>query len=248
MPTRNAVVDRALAAHGGEERWKRVQRLDLRWTFRGMMFKLRMREKQLRHVGAQIDVRSPLVMLQGYPEAGATSTFRPDRVEIARTGRPIVVVDAPRARFRSPRTLVWWTEHEMLYFAGYVLWNYAQLPFLLLQPGLTFTDAGTTQRNGETWDKVTVRFPDGFATHSPVQTFYFGPDGLLRRHDYWVGIMGRIARGARLIHAYQDVDGLRLASRIQMKLGAFGETSVPWPSLGFVDLDEATVVDAAQGG
>jgi hypothetical protein len=83
-------------------------------------------------------------------------------------------------------------------------------------------------------------------THSPRQTFYFGPDGLLRRHDYCVGILGRLARGARYIHEYKDVDGLKIPSWIEIKLGAWGESCVPWPSLGYVDLDDVALVRVAQ--
>jgi hypothetical protein len=91
---------------------------------------------------------------------------------------------------------------------------------------------------------VAVAFPKGFPTHSPRQTFYFGPDGLLRRHDYYVGILSRLARGARYIHEYKDVDGLKIPSRIEIKLGAWGESYVPWPSLGYVELDDVTLVSA----
>ena len=128
-----------------------------------------------------------------------------------------------------------------------MLWNYAQLPFLLLQPGLTFQDAGTIRQGSETWDGVRVDFPAHLPTHSASQTVFVGPDGLLRRHDYHVAIMGRLARGARLIHGYQQVDGLTLPSRIQIKLRGPGTSSVPWPSLGFVDLDEVTLVEGQTG-
>lgn len=244
MPTGNAIVDRAIAAHGGEDRFRQVGALDLTWTFRGTMFKVRLREGQLRGLRARIHTGEPRVTITGYPRPEASALFTPARVQIDTPGVPVSFLNDPRRAFGSPRTIVWWTDLEMLYFAGYVLWNYAQLPFLLLQPGLEFQGAGTTTRAGEVWDKVEVVFPDGVPTHSPRQTFYFGPDGLLRRHDYCVGVLSRLARGARYIHAYQDVGGLKLASRIEIKLGAWGESQVPWPSLGFVDLDDVTLVPA----
>jgi hypothetical protein len=61
---------------------------------------------------------------------------------------------------------------------------------------------------------------------------------LLRRHDYSVAILSRLAKGARLIHATQRMDGLILPARIEIKLGLWGETYAPWPSLGFVDFDD----------
>jgi hypothetical protein len=240
MPTGNRVVDRALEAHGTEARFSRLAALHTTWTFRGMMFKLRLREASLRRLRATISTREPRVEVSPFPGPEGRGVFLPNRVEVQ--GPRARVLDAPRDAFRSPRSLLWWNDVEMLYFAGYVLWNYAQLPFLLLQPGLTLTDAGSTTLAGERCDKVVVDFPTGFPTHSPRQTFYFSSEhGLLRRHDYWVGIMSRLAKGARYIHAYQQVDGLTLPSRIEMRLGTFGDGYLPLLSLGFVDFDDTSV-------
>jgi len=237
MPTGNDVVDRALEAHGGEARWKALSTLTTQWTFRGMMFKMRMREAQLKNLTASISTREPRVVIHPYPKPGMQAVFTPQHLQVSDEKGVISSREHPRSTFGGLRTVVWWDDLEMLYFAGYVLWNYPQLPFLLLQPGLTLEDAGTSKQGQETWNKVKVTFPSEMPTHSPVQTFYFGPDGLLRRHDYCVAIMSPLARGARYIHSYQDVDGFKLPQRIEMKLGMWGESYAPFPSLGYVDLD-----------
>jgi len=237
MPTGNRVVDQAIEAHGGEARWRALSSLHTTWTFRGMMFKLRLREASLRRLRAKLSTREPRVELEPFPQKGSSAVFTPQRVEIDSTRQ----LDDPRASFRSLRSLLWWNDFEMLYFAGYVLWNYAQLPFLLLQPGLAFTDAGVTTLAGERCEKVVVDFPEAFPTHSPRQTFYFGADGTLRRHDYWVGIMSRFARGARYVHRYHEVDGFKVPARIEMKLGTWGERYLPLLSLGFVDFDDVSL-------
>ena len=56
MRTGNAVVDRALAAHGGEALWRSRTELCTTWTFRGMMFKFRLREG--RRVDELVDHRA----------------------------------------------------------------------------------------------------------------------------------------------------------------------------------------------
>ncbi len=244
MPTGNAIIDRSIQAHGGEERFRRVAELDMTWTFRGLMFKLRRREGQLHDLTARLHTGAPRVEIGDYPAPGARATFTPARVTIERVAGPSSSLDEPRRAFDSLRTLAWWTELEMLYFAGYVLWNYAQLPFLLLQPGITLRDAGTTRVGGETWDKVEVTFPAGFPTHSTRQVLYIGPDGLLRRHDYAVGIMRNVARGARFVDAYQTVDGLTFPSQTTIKLGIRGETYAPWLTLGVVEMRDLVLVEA----
>jgi hypothetical protein len=238
MPTGLEVLDRAIAAHGGEARWKSLQRIDVVWTFRGMMFKMRLRENKLRSLSAHIDTRRPEVEVEPFMKEGTVGRFTPSSVTMEQDGTQPATLEHPREAFNSKRTLFWWKDLEMLYFSGYVLWNYTQLPFLLLQPGIRIENAGTSQQGDEIWDKVSVTFPDNLPTHSPQQTFYFGPDGLLKRHDYHVAIMSKLARGARYIHSYHEVDGFKLPARIEIKLGKSGEKFARWPSLGFVDLDD----------
>jgi hypothetical protein len=237
VPTGNSVVDRAIEAHGGEARWRERSTLKATWTFRGMMFKLRFWESRLRRLQAIISTREPRVEIDPFPRPGSTASFTGAAEAIGANRR-----ENPRASFDSLRSLLWWNEFEMLYFSSYVLWNYSQLPFLLLQPGLVLSDAGTTTGpTGERWDKVAVEFPAALPTHSPRQTFYFGPDGTLRRHDYFVAIMSRFARGARFIHRYHEVDGFKLPARIEMRLGTWGERYLPLLSLGFVDFDDLSL-------
>lgn len=241
MPTGNRTVDQAIEAHGGEARWREVSAIDTSWTFHGTMFKIRLREAQLKDLHARISTTEPRVVVDPFAGRSATGTFTPTRLELVEQDGRMTSLENPRDAFKRPRTIVWWNDLEMLYFAGYVLWNYAQLPFLLLKPGLVIEDAGTTRKQGETWTKVRVTFPATLPTHSPRQTFYFGPDGLLRRHDYHVGILSRLARGARYIHANQVIDGLTLPSRIEIKLGLVGESYAPFPALGWVEFDGTRV-------
>jgi len=57
-----------------------------------------------------------------------------------------------------------------------------------------------------------VIFPDNIASHTRAQVCYFGPDGLLRRHDYAVDVLGG-ATGAHYIDDYRDHDGILMPHR-----------------------------------
>jgi hypothetical protein len=52
-----------------------------------------------------------------------------------------------------------------------------------------------------------VTFPDDIKSHTRQQTFCFGPDGLLRRHDFSIDILGGVPS---MLYAtdYRDVDGI----------------------------------------
>ena len=42
-------------------------------------------------------------------------------------------------------------------------------------------------------ERLKVTFPPNIASHSTVQTFYFGAEGLLKRHDYNTEVSGGMA-------------------------------------------------------
>jgi hypothetical protein len=63
------------------------------------------------------------------------------------------------------------------------------------------------KEKSETWRRLRVRFPANIVTHSTVQTLYFDPRGLLRRHDYDVDIAGG-TQGAHYVDEFVGVSGI----------------------------------------
>ena len=58
-----------------------------------------------------------------------------------------------------------------------------------------------------------MAFPDNVHTHSRRQTFVFGGDGRIVRHDYVADVIGSWARGCHFWEGYERVDGLLIACR-----------------------------------
>src|SRR6266436_4503237 len=100
--------------------------------------------------------------------------------------------DDPRSAFQSQRLETPWDDLHVAYFSSYALWNYLTIPFLYTYPGFVTEELATWQEDGEHWRALKVRFPDYIATHTRNQTSYFGPDGLLRRHQYTVDVLGKV--------------------------------------------------------
>jgi hypothetical protein len=46
------------------------------------------------------------------------------------------------------------------------------------------------EAGGETWRRLKVTFPDDIKSHIRQQISCFGPDGLLRRHDFTFDVLG----------------------------------------------------------
>lgn len=60
---------------------------------------------------------------------------------------------------------------------------------------------------GKTWRRLKITFPDTVKSHTREQISCFGPDGLLRRHDYTVDIP-RGGTGLNYASGYEDIDDI----------------------------------------
>jgi hypothetical protein len=81
------------------------------------------------------------------------------------------------------------------------------MPFLATRPGFVTQEIAPIEADGETWRRLEVTFPDQIKTHTRRQVFCFGPDGLLRRHDFAIDLLGGVP--SQLTAAgYRDVDGI----------------------------------------
>ena len=75
---------------------------------------------------------------------------------------------------------------------GYARWTYLTTPFFMAMPGFEVAEIEPGRSAPRFGAGLRVRFPLSFASHSTDQEFYFGPDHLLRRHDYRLEIGGGV--------------------------------------------------------
>ncbi len=54
------------------------------------------------------------------------------------------------------------------------MWTYLNTPFLFALDGVKTEEIEPWRENGETWRRLKVTFPPNIASHSTVQTFFFG--------------------------------------------------------------------------
>ena len=94
--------------------------------------------------------------------------------------------------------------------------------------------------DGEIWRRLKVTFPDTVKSHTRVQISCFGPDGLLRRHDYTVDILGG-ATGLNYASDYRNVDGIVIPTK--RRVYAYeGDYQPVWdPLLVKIDMGDITL-------
>jgi hypothetical protein len=91
--------------------------------------------------------------------------------------------------------------------------------------------------NREEWRRLKVRFPDNISSHTREQISYFGRDGVLRRYDYTVYILGGTT-GANYASDYRTVDGIAVPTKRRIYAYEGEHTKVPEPVLVAIDLDQ----------
>lgn len=117
------------------------------------------------------------------------------------------------------------------------MWTYLNTPFLFARSDFSTEEISPVEADGETWRRLKVTFPDTVKSHTREQNFCFSPEGLLRRHDYTVDILGG-GTGLNYASHYQDVDGIIIPAQRRIYAGEGDCQLVKEPLLVAVDLTE----------
>jgi hypothetical protein len=166
----------------------------------------------------------------GFPRPGQTIDFR---------AKPTLIEsrDNPEESFQGQQQATPWDDIHVAYFCGEALWTYLNTPFLYTHEGFKTEEISSIQVDGETWRRLKVTFPDSVKSHTREQISCFGPDGLLRRHDYTVDILGG-ATGLNYASEYRDVDGIIVPTRRRIYAYEGDYQLVKEPLLVAIDMGE----------
>ena len=168
------------------------------------------------------------------------SAFSPHRVAIETTGGEVVeAMDQPRDSFAGHTFETPWTRLQLAYFVGYAIWNYLTQPFTFTLPGFETSELDPWEAGDEEWRRLHVVWPSYLATHSTEQTLYIGKDGLIRRHDYDVEILGG-SGGAHFISDYIEVAGIRVPTKHRIFPRGPESQAQTEPLLISIDVSEIT--------
>ena len=176
-----------------------------------------------------------------FPGQDKRSVFEPNRVEMQRRDGTVVATrDDPEASFRGQEQFTPWDDLHVAYFSGEAFYTYINTPFLFTYEEFSSEEIAPIQADGETWRRLKVTFPDSVKSHTQIQTFCFGPDGLLRRHDYNVDILG-VAPGFNYASDYREVDGIVFPTKRRVYAHEIESQLVQEPLLVNIDMGEITL-------
>lgn len=173
----------------------------------GVLWALKHQQGVLDDVNVRVALRREWTSHSPFLKPNLRTSFEPHCVAIETTDGRVVERLEPRESFGGHRVDTPWDRLQLAYFAGYAMWTYLTTPFLFAMDGVATEELQPWPENDEMWRRLKVTFPHSIATHSTVQIFHFGSDGLLRRHDYDAEVLGGTP-AAHYVHEYEKVSGI----------------------------------------
>ncbi|QLE52926.1 hypothetical protein FD724_33710 (plasmid) [Nostoc sp. C057] len=203
----NELLNLAVKAHGGLERWNKVKSVKVAASITGAIWFVKSKGDALKNVVMTVETKKEQLIMD-FPGQDKRSIFEPNRIVIEKTdGTLSDARNDPEKSFEGHQRETPWDDIHVAYFSGEALWTYLNTPFLYTHEGFATEEISSIQVEGETWRRLKVTFPDTVKSHTREQISCFGPDGLLRRHDYTVDILGG-ATGLNYASNYRDIDGI----------------------------------------
>ncbi|KAH8802553.1 hypothetical protein F5884DRAFT_903214 [Xylogone sp. PMI_703] len=198
-----------IQANGGLENWDNIQSITTTFMFSGPTLTLKGFPGH-HEVKAVIDTKAQKVTFEKL--GNICGTYMPTRTEVGLlgSGTSLDVREQPKRAFKNHTVNTQWDQHHLLYFLGYAIWYYFNMPFCFLLPGFHTEELNQQEReNGEVWRVLQVTFPEHFPTHTKVQRLYFDQQYRLRRMEYQVDIIAPIPT-SHLCYDHRIFDGLIL--------------------------------------
>ena len=236
----NDLLQKAVDAHGGLDRWNEINTVKVAASLTGAIWFVKSQGDYLKDVVMTVDTRKER-MVTDFPAQDKRFIFEPNRLVMEkRDGTLIQTRENPEKSFEGQLRETPWDHLHVAYFQGEALWTYLNTPFLYTQRGFETDEIAGISVDGEMWRRLKITFPDYIKSHSREQISCFGPDGLLRRHDYTVDILGG-ATGLNYASEYREVGGIIFPTKRRIYSYEGDYQLVPEPLLVSIDMGEITV-------
>jgi hypothetical protein len=231
------LLDRALEAHGGSERFQSASEIVADIACGGFAFAMKFQRGALARFEGRISTGEPRSVLSPYPRSGQRGVMERGAVRIETDAGEVVAERSdPRPAFQGLRRQLWWDDLDLLYFAGYALWNYLTTPFCFMRPGFEVAEIEPWAEDGLRWRRLHARFPADVPTHSREQVFYFDEAGRLMRLDYTAEVFGSWAKAAHYCFDHERFDGILLPTRRRVFPRRRDNRPRPRPTLVWIEV------------
>lgn len=215
----NTLLDEVTRAAGGTRRWRDVTRIDIAFELGGELWAQFGQPDLNGRIDASVSTREQRVRYRTFGSPDISAEYTPSKVFLRAPDSTLLEHRSDPRAVTISRGGPPWDLADAVYFAGYALWNYLNVPHLFRHPGVHVAEgepwtevSSHTSGRPEVWRRLEVTFPDSIATHNARQVFYYDADGLQRRHDYAPDVFGG-APAAHYTDRHIEVAGLVVPTR-----------------------------------
>jgi hypothetical protein len=234
------LLQTAIEAHGGLKRWAEIGTIVVSASITGAIWAVKGQANYLEDIVMRVDTQRQRIVTD-FPKQGKRLTYSPERVTLEMpVGHVAEERNDPEKSFAGQSRETPWDPLHVGYFQGEALWTYLNTPFLYAQPGFITKEIKPIEVDGEQWRRLKVTFPDHIKSHCKEQISCFGPDGLLRRHDYTVDILGG-ATGLNYAYNYRTIEGIKFFTKRRVYAYEGDYVLVPEPLLVNIDVSQITL-------
>lgn len=231
----NDLLAFAVDAHGGMARWDSFTRLSAELSADGAIWHVKQQPGLLIDKRIDLTTHAEKLSITPFTAPDLRSVFVPGLLTLETLDGAVAETrEHPEAAFAGQTLETPWDKFHVAYFASEAFWTYLTSPFLYTYAGFESEEIEPWQENGETWRRLKVTFPEHIASHTRTQITHFGPDGLMRRHDYTVDILGG-ATGANYVSEYREFQGIQMPTRRRIYAYDSEMRKVPEPLLVALD-------------
>ena len=236
----NDLLKTAVEAHGGMKRWHEVNTIRVAASITGAIWFVKGQGDYLKNIVMTAHTKQEKLVTD-FPGQDKRFLFEPPKLVMERADRTTLQVrEDSEKSFAGQTRETPWDDLHVAYFQGEALWTYLTTPFLYTWDGFVTEEIASIQVEGETWRRLKVTFPEYVKSHTREQISCFGPDGLLRRHDYTVDILGG-ATGLNYASGYRNVDGIVIPTKRRIYAYEGNYEPVMDPLLVSIDMGEIVV-------
>jgi hypothetical protein len=236
----NNLLKSAVAGHGGQDRWKQLRSIRSSLSVTGALWESKGMADSLKGIEIEVWIHEQKVVTN-LPLRKKRFIFQPDLLVIESESRQKrTEYENPRKAFAEMSQTTPWEDVHVAYFNSYALWNYLTAPFQFASPGYNCEELAEWDEDGEHWRPLKVTFPDRIATHTKEQVAYFGHDGLLRRLEYAVDVLGG-AKGLNYATEYREINGIMFPMKRRVHPADAGRRKVEKPVLVAIDFHEIAI-------
>jgi hypothetical protein len=233
----NDLLTLAVDAHGGLVRWNQFKAVNARMSVEGVLWQTKGHLPEMKDLRVEARLQEQHLVIH-YVGFDKRTVFTGSRVNVeTESGRLLDFRENPRSSYAGQVFETPWDDIHTAYFTSYALWTYLTIPFVYTYPGFAVTELSPWMENGELWRSLQATFPESIPSHTQTQVSYFGPDGLLRRHEYTVDVLGG-APGLNYALDYREVQGIMVPTKRRVYAYDAQKQRVPAPLLVAIDIHE----------